>query len=133
MAAVPGRGISRSLDQPSRNAYHINHYQHLGWSRQLSPEQELRIQFYHNYQKKDDHFGADLPPAVVAGCGFDSHRYDAELEYTNHFNENFRLATGFGGRYENGEGVWTLGENTLHADSYASSPTPSGRYSQTPL
>ncbi len=105
-------GFPGSLDQPSRNAYHINHYQHLGWSRQLSPEQELRIQFYHNYQKKDDHFGADLPPAVVAGYGFDSHRYDAELEYTNHFNENFRLATGFGGRYENGEGVWTLGENT---------------------
>jgi len=105
-------GFPGSPDQPSREANHVNHYQQLRWIRQLSTDQEVQVQLYHNYQKKDDDFGTNLPPDVVAGYGFESHRYDAELQYTNRFNDQFRLVTGFGGRYESAESVWTFGENS---------------------
>ena len=105
--SIPGQPPS---DQPSRQAYHINHFQQLRWSRQPSADEELRVEFYHNYQKKDDHFQVELEPAVAAGYGFDSHRYDAELQYSDRLNDQLRLVTGFGGRYESAEGVWTFGE-----------------------
>jgi len=40
-------GFAGSIEQPLRTADHINEYQQLRWSRQISPEEELRIQFYH--------------------------------------------------------------------------------------
>lgn len=106
-------GFPGSLDQPARDAYHVNHYQQLRWRRQLSADDELSLQLYHNYQKKDDDFVVDLPPEVHAGYGFKSHRYDGELEYTKRFSDQLRFAAGFGGRYETGEGFWTLGDDTV--------------------
>ncbi len=113
-------GFAGSIEQPLRTADHINEYQQLRWSRQISPEEELRIQFYHNYQKKDDHFESAVPGlgVLAMGFGFDSHRYDAELEYTKRFNDNFRLVAGFGSRYESAEGIWTLGENRPNRRQY---------------
>lgn len=100
---------------PSRKVYHINHYQQLRWNRQLSPEKALSIQLYHNYQKKDDHFDLDFPfslGTLSTGFGFDSHRYDGEFQFTDRLNEHLRLVTGFGGRYESGQSVWTFGEKS---------------------
>ena len=96
---------------PTREAYHINHYQLLRWNRQIHPEKEFSVQLYHNYQKKDDHFEDSFPPPIgtlSTGFGFDSHRYDGELQLSNRLNEQLRLVTGIGGRYESGEGVWVF-------------------------
>ncbi|MCB1753052.1 MAG: TonB-dependent receptor plug domain-containing protein [Gammaproteobacteria bacterium] len=105
-------GLTGSDEQPLREAYHINHYQQLRWNRQISSEEEFHLQLYHNYQKKDDHFESDVPGlgVLALGYGFDSHRYDLELQYTNRLSEQLRVVSGFGGRYESAEGVWTFGE-----------------------
>lgn len=106
-------GFPGSLDQPAREAYHVNHYQQLRWRKQLSTDDEFSLQLYHNYQKKDDDFIVDVPPELHAGYGFASHRYDAQFEYTKEFSDRFRLAAGLGARYETGDGFWTLGEDAI--------------------
>ena len=108
-----GEGYLGDILLPSRNAYHINHYQQLRWTRQLSAEDALQVQFYHNYQKKDDHNVVDSPNPfgpLVFGFGFDSGRYDTEVQYSSRVNEHLRLVTGFGGRYENAESGWIFGK-----------------------
>ena len=101
-------GFYDDVLQPVRNVDHINHYQQLRWNRLLSTDEELQLQLYHNFQRKDDHFQVELPVLVEGGFGFDSHRYDLELQYSNRIDSGLRLAAGVGARYESAEGFWTF-------------------------
>jgi iron complex outermembrane receptor protein len=107
-------GFVGSSARPSEEVYHINHYQQLEWRRQLSVGEELTLRAYHNYQKKDHHFEAEFPAplgTLAAGYGFTSDRYDLELQHTLQYSDNFRLASGIGGRYERAESVWLFGND----------------------
>ncbi|MCP5418160.1 MAG: TonB-dependent receptor [Chromatiaceae bacterium] len=113
-------GLTGSLEQPLREAEHINHFQQLRWNRLLSSDAEIQLHIYHNYQKKDDHFTGVVPGlgTLALGYGFDSHRYDAELQYSSRLSDRLRLVTGFGGRYESAEGIWTFGDKRRSRRQY---------------
>jgi iron complex outermembrane receptor protein len=90
--------------QPLRDTYHAYNFQQIKWIRTIAPENELSLQFYHNYQEIDDEtdfFDARLPGVPLnMGFGFETHRYDFELQHNFSPNDVLRLVWGLGARHD---------------------------------
>ncbi|OMH39652.1 TonB-dependent siderophore receptor [Motiliproteus sp. MSK22-1] len=88
-----------------------SHFQSLVWTRNLSGENELKVQAYHNYLKYDQTIPFFVPesslfpnsPSFTLDVGVEdgvSERYDIDIELTHRFNEHTRSVWGAGIRYE---------------------------------
>jgi iron complex outermembrane receptor protein len=98
------------------NAWSAN----IKWEQQLSEQEEISINFFHNYLDENDMTSFLLsnllalatPPLSPAALGvtdqrvafgirsYQTHRSDLELEYSRLFNNGFQYVIGFGGRYD---------------------------------
>lgn len=92
---------------PPHEASTRNHFQQLRWTHSPAPEQELVLQFYHNYQHLDDAVISDpieLSPNVEVKLpidyGFTAERYDLELQHTAAFDGASRVVWGTGARLD---------------------------------
>ncbi len=90
--------------QALRDTYHRYNFQQLKWTHNIAPENELSLQFYHNYQEIDDEtdfFDGALPGVLLnIGFGFETHRYDLELQHTLSPSDDLRLVWGLGVRHD---------------------------------
>ncbi len=90
--------------QPLRENDHAYNFQQLKWIRTIAPENELSLQFYHNYQDINDETDFTVPvlPGVPLniGFGFETDRYDLELQHTFSPNDDLRLVWGLGVRHD---------------------------------
>ncbi len=90
--------------QPLRENDHAYNFQQLKWIRTIAPENEVSLQFYHNYQDIDDETYFTDPgfPGVPLniGFGFETDRYDLELQHTFSPSDDLRLVWGLGARHD---------------------------------
>jgi iron complex outermembrane receptor protein len=97
-------GFPNDNVQPQRDTYHAYNFQQIKWIRTIAPENEFSLQFYHNYQEIDDEtdfFDAALPGVPLnMGFGFETHRYDLELQHTLSPRDDLRLVWGLGARHD---------------------------------
>ncbi|WP_273437549.1 TonB-dependent receptor plug domain-containing protein [Sedimenticola selenatireducens] len=104
-------GFPGDVDQPLRAMDESHAFQQLRWTRSLSPGNEFYLQFYHNYQEIDDSFSNAVifaPLNVSVGYGFESQRYDLEMQHTYDFNPAQRVVWGLGVRQDQAKGIWTF-------------------------
>ncbi len=89
---------------PIRDTKHTYHFQQLRWNHTIATENELSLQFYHNYQNIEDDtsFTHPLAPGSILtyGLGFETNRYDLELEHTFRPRDDLRLVWGLGARHD---------------------------------
>lgn len=100
-AAVAEKGIETSLTNIGRETDTLTNYQFLRWARQLDTDEELVIQFYHNYRKHEDDFLTRPLPFLAnqqVPIDFNSteQRYDIELQHILRLAPDWRLVWGAG-------------------------------------
>lgn len=107
-----GEGFYDDALLPPRDTDHVNHFQQLRWTYTPDEERELSLQFYHNYQRINDHRETELPglPTLAYGFGFKTHRYDLELQYTTRLSPDLRLVSGGGLRRDSMKSIWVLNQ-----------------------
>lgn len=105
-----GEGFYDDPFQPPRDADHVNHFQQLRWTHTADENNEFSLQFYHNYQRIDDHLEVEVPPLppLAYGLGFTTHRYDIEAQYTSQLGPSLRLVGGAGVRRDSIQSIWVL-------------------------
>lgn len=101
-------GFEGDIAQPPRDNNNVNHYQQLRWTRHIGPGSEVSFQAYHNYQKIDDDFSAFLGIPIAFGYGFESERYDIELQHTLEMSPSQRIVWGVGSRQDRTKSIWTF-------------------------
>jgi iron complex outermembrane receptor protein len=103
-------GFPSDPEQPFRATEDSHSFQQLRWTRSLSPGSDFYLQFSHNYQEIDDSFSdaVTFPWNVSLGYGFQSQRYDLELQHTLDLNPTQRMVWGLGARRDEAKGIWTF-------------------------
>jgi iron complex outermembrane receptor protein len=85
-------------------------YKQIRWSRQISGNDELNLQFFHSLEKSDELFDVTLPIGrVVRNTSIRSERLDFELQHTKSFDTRKRLVWGFSIREDTSEGPQLFG------------------------
>jgi iron complex outermembrane receptor protein len=91
---------------PPRNTDHLYHFQQIRWTHTIAPENELSLQFYHNYQEIEDftEFSYTVPVLgtlmLTYDIGFETHRYDLELQHSFRPRDDLRVVWGLGARHD---------------------------------
>ena len=124
--------------QPEREVEHHYAFEQLRWSQTLDSDEELIIQFYHNYQRIKDDFetvlfseyltdelGIPITPDMVPGIlgwedqrlklgyGLSSERYDLELQHIFRLSPDMRIVWGLGARQDSSWGLATFGDGDM--------------------
>jgi iron complex outermembrane receptor protein len=110
-AGHPGKrpGHQDNITDPPRDAEVWSHFQQFHWRRTLSSSEEISLQFYHTYQKKDDDFVT--APFDLTGIGLGivripieldvvDERYDLEFQHTLSPRQDWRVVWGAGARLD---------------------------------
>lgn len=107
-AGLREEGFKDDSAQPERDNNNVNHFQQFRWTRHLEPGNEVSFQLYHNYQEIDDDFTGFLGIPVALGYGFESERYDVELQHTLEISPSQRIVWGVGSRQDKTKSIWTF-------------------------
>ena len=129
-------GVAGDVWNKPRDRDVRSHHQQLTWSRQGADGGGYGVNFSHNYFDQEDSYSVDIsnsptylpppyPSAYPTGSsathGFyeaTSERYDLEFQHTLKPGDDWRLAWGFGGRYDRVSSDLLLGDIS-EVDSYS--------------
>jgi iron complex outermembrane receptor protein len=114
-AGHPGRRVGHlgNTTDPPRDAEVWSHFQQLHWRRMLSASEEIGLQFYHTYMKKNEDFLTAPFDLTAIGLGviqipvsldIVDERYDLEFQHTLAPFQNWRFVWGMGTRLDR---VWS--------------------------
>ncbi|MCW8890651.1 MAG: TonB-dependent receptor [Sedimenticola sp.] len=108
-------GFTNDLVQPERPTEDRHTFKQLRWTRSLEPGSDLSFQLYHNYQEvRDDFSDPDTYSPFLdfsLGYGFESQRYDLEMQHNFQMTPSQRLVWGIGLRRDEAKGIWTFKRN----------------------
>lgn len=101
---------------PSEYPYHdgevSSHYQQVRWTRRNSADNELSVQFYHNYfQFNNMYTGNLLGVDVTSDAGSRTNRWDLEFQQVKGINRDFRFVWGLGARVDEAQAPGWFGTN----------------------
>lgn len=77
-----------------------NHFQQLVWKRSLSTDEELRIQFYHNYMRHREIVSSPMPLFRDINYGTFEERYEVEAQDSRRIDQHLRLVWGGSARLD---------------------------------
>lgn len=111
---------SGSATNPFRNENILSHYQQIRWKRNVSADEEIKLQFYHNYHRVDDKYDVTIdtsggepfyPSSIpyIFSLSNGAHRYDIEYEHTKRINKALRLVWGAEARLNEVSGIHDFG------------------------
>lgn len=97
---------SEAFRAPRDRSYR-SHFQQLTWNHQLSPDEDVQLQFYHNFLNSPDDVtfvDSDLMLPVYLDFSLLTHRYDIELQHRWSPATHWRVSWGGGLRLDRAEG-----------------------------
>ncbi len=113
-----GEGSAGSVKDPVRDEDTLNHFEQVRWRRNLATDEEISLQFYHNYYRTGDTFRAQYgATTLTSNEDLHSERYDLEFQHTRRMATDVRMVWGFAARRDliGGEG-WFGTPNLISTD-----------------
>jgi len=113
--------------EPARNRDVVNHFQQLRWKHTASANEEVSVQFYHNYRRNRDNyvqpFELNVPPVVTVypllNEDYHDERYDVEFQHIFSLDKDWRIVWGAEARRDQILGPGWFGTNSyLSSDLY---------------
>lgn len=133
-----GLSSNGTSTNPYRDRDLISHYQNLSWNRVIDEDEEIGINFYHNYHKENDLYSLGMATDVLAGgsalalatfyggqqeqelfhgvYNYTIERFDLEMEHTLSPTESSRLVWGMGIRQDRLKGKYLLSHDGFIED-----------------
>ncbi|OGI47468.1 MAG: hypothetical protein A2151_03260 [Candidatus Muproteobacteria bacterium RBG_16_65_34] len=109
-----GDGVEGDLFDPARKVQASNHFEQIRWRRTLTADEDVNLQFYHNYFRTSDTTRIPVnAPLVTYIQDLLSERYDLEFQHTVRPRRDTRLVWGAEARLDRTSGEGWFGAPDL--------------------
>lgn len=107
---------------PARTTFNDNNFQQLQWTRDVSSNEQYRLQYYRNYSNYKDSFIASVfaPSDTPIDQSMQTERNNIEFQHIRRWHENLRTVLGAEARVDEARAPngWFYGIDKIHSNLY---------------